>query len=224
AQQRGRVTAVIGCRGAPGTTEVAVAYALSQSRHEDVLLIDLDLSAPSVAIRLGLPARPDLTDVAGAVRGGDGVSGENVQRFAGMAVVTGSHRTDEASLKQSHIDAVVHSASAEWSEIVLDLGADPVSFDRVADADASILVVEASAIGIVRAAQLVSDWVGPAPALVLNKVEPRAAAEMEDAVRKWTGLDPELSIPDRRKVRTASQAALRPDRRFSKSVARLGHR
>lgn len=63
-----RMTAVVGSRGAPGCTEVAIAYALARSSDVSCLLIDLDLDAPAVAVRLGLAPRPDLTDAADAVR------------------------------------------------------------------------------------------------------------------------------------------------------------
>jgi len=55
----GAVVSVIGARGAPGTTEIALALAWESGRRTPTLLIDLDLTAPSIAIRLGVPPRPD---------------------------------------------------------------------------------------------------------------------------------------------------------------------
>ena len=61
---RGRVTAVVGARGAPGCTEVACAYAVTQAGRFKTLLIDADLTGPALAVRLGVTPRPDITDAA----------------------------------------------------------------------------------------------------------------------------------------------------------------
>lgn len=63
------LVAVTGPRGAPGRTEVALALAWLMAGHGIVVLADGDLEAPGVAIRMGVPPRPDLTDAVDEVHG-----------------------------------------------------------------------------------------------------------------------------------------------------------
>ena len=218
----GSVIAVVGSRGAPGVTEVAIAYALGRARSTSCALIDLDVHAPAVAIRLGCPPRPDLTDVADAVREDGGIPDSVTQRFAGLVVIPGSHRSDEPRLKHGLIETVIRAARAEWDEIVLDVGAADGPSPFVQDADEAVLVVEATPIGIVRAAQLVSEWVGPAPAVVVNRASAGQRKDVVSAVRRWTGLDPAVVIGDIPRVRRVAAAAQPPERRFAKAVGQLG--
>ena len=218
----GRMIAVTGARGGPGTTEVAVGLAMVRSRAAEVVLIDLDLAAPSVAIRLGLPARPDITDVADAVRATGVIDARQVHRSGSLDVIAGSHRRDEVPLRASLVDAVLDVSLRAWDEVIVDVGADPASLERVARADDAVLVIEGSAIGVVRAAQLVDKWIGPVPAIVLNRVDQAQAADLAESVERWTGLAPAVVIPERPKVRRAARAASGPDRRFVKALTALG--
>ena len=84
--------AVVGARGAPGRTEVALALAWNWSAAHTVGLIDLDLEAPAVAVRLGLAARPDITDAADSVRSHGSLSRTLIQNVGKVGVVVGSHR------------------------------------------------------------------------------------------------------------------------------------
>ncbi len=219
---RGRLISVTGPRGGPGITEVATAFALSRSRSASVVLVDLDLSAPSVAIRLGLPARPDVTDAADSVRASGRIDARNVHRTLGCDFITGSHRRNEPPLRGPLIDGVIDVALSEWDEVILDVGADAGAHERVARSDDAILVIEGSAIGVVRAAQLVDGWIGPAPAIVLNRVDPREEPELRQSVERWTGLPPAIVIPERPGVRRASRTAGRPDRKLLRAMVGLG--
>lgn len=221
-QERGRITAVLGPRGAPGVTEVAIAYALTLARHTETVLVDADIDAPSIAVRLGLPARPDLTDVADAARSSGTMSVDRVHRYGPLDVVTGSHRSAEPPLRPALVESALRSLRNRWEEVIVDLGSTERSRVHLAQSDDAILVVEGSAIGIVRGAQLVADWVGPAPALVLNRVESGSQGQMVEAARRWMGLDPILVLFDRRAVRRASARAMRPERRFAKAVGAIG--
>ena len=59
---RGRVVTVTGVRGGPGRTEIATALAWAAAGKGEASLVDADLVGPSIAVRLGLPPRPDLAD------------------------------------------------------------------------------------------------------------------------------------------------------------------
>jgi Flp pilus assembly CpaE family ATPase len=221
--QAGTRVGVLGARGAPGCTEVAVAYALSVADHGSCILLDLDTDAPSVAIRLGLEPRPDLADAIDAVRQ-DGTLDPSVAHHVGsLAVISGLHRRDREEVRDSHVEAVVRAAANRFSTVVMDLGTSESAHRALDHVDDAILVVDGSALGIVRAAHLVQEWMGPAPALVLNRVDPSGRDRAVEAARRWTGLDPSVVIRDRRAVRRAACAARAPERRFARSVARLGH-
>jgi MinD-like ATPase involved in chromosome partitioning or flagellar assembly len=220
----GSLVAVVAPRGAPGATETAIAYALGAVGHHDTLLIDLDIDAPSIAIRLGLPPRPDLTDVADGVRAHGTIAAETLHRYGRLDVITGSHRDGEPSLRAGLVDGVLRAARSRWSEVVVDIGSSPRMRDLLDHASDVILVVEGSAVGIVRGARLVSDWVGPAPSLILNRVDPSSARGVVDAARQWIGLDPAAVIADRRAVRRAASRSMAPDRRFARTVGALGVR
>jgi len=217
-----RLTTVIGSRGAPGCTEVAIAYALARSGNVRCLLLDLDLDAPSVAVRLGLNPRPDLTDAADVVRTVGKLGSSSVQRIDGLDVITGSHRPSEPTLKGALVEGVTRASRSGWDEVVADVGASRHGMSIVAESDEAILVVHASPVGVVRAAQLVAGWSGPAPALVLNRVQQGSRSDVVDAARRWTGLEPAVILPDRRQVNAASSAGRAPERRFARAVGQLG--
>jgi len=218
----GTVTAVIGPRGAPGTTEVALGLAWESARKSSTLLIDLDLDAPSIAIRLGLPPRPDIADVADHVRMTGTIADSTEQHAGPITVITGSHRIGEASIRPAMIDDLIDAATVRFDRIVVDLGAAEPDGSILKRADTAILVIDASAVGVVRAAQVVAAWAGPPPTVVLNRASQRTRGDVVAAAREWTGIEPAAVIPDRPSIREASLAAKRPDARLRRSLASLG--
>jgi MinD-like ATPase involved in chromosome partitioning or flagellar assembly len=221
-ERRGSVVGVIGARGAPGCTEVAISYAMAHSSERSTVLVDADLDAPSIAVRLGLRPRPDLSDAADHIRSDGVIDGAHIHETHGLDVIVGSHRPEEAALAPRLVGEVLRYLPSRWDLGVIDLGASVSALDHLESVDEAILVVDASALGIVRAARLVEQWIGPAPALVLNRVTPATRAQSIDAVRTWTGLEPAVVVADRPRVRRASCSASAPERRFSRAVARLG--
>lgn len=219
---RGRVVSVMGPRGAPGCTEIALAIASSLCDSGSAVLVDADISAPALAVRLALPPRPDVTDAADGVRADGAISPECLHRVGRLSVVTGSHRPGEARLRDTMIAGVIDAAAAQFDYVVVDIGADSDGGSLVEESDSVLFVVDGSAIGIVRAAQITSRWIGPQPALILNRVDPRDRAQVVDATRKWTGLEPAAVVLDRRKVRRATAAAKMPDRKFKRSLSAVG--
>ncbi|MEA3511675.1 MAG: hypothetical protein U9R51_09590 [Actinomycetota bacterium] len=218
----GLVISVIGPRGAPGTTEIALALAWESGGPSSTVLIDLDMSAPSVAIRLGLPARPDITDVADQVRMTGAIANEALHRMGPISVITGSHRIGEAPLRPAMVDDVIDAATVAFDRTVVDLGTAEPDDPVLKRSDVAVLIVDGSAVGVVRAAQLVSAWSGPPPTIVLNRVAPRDKANVIAATLEWTGIEPAIVIPDRPAVRAASLAAKRPDGRLRRSLAAMG--
>lgn len=219
---RGGITTVVGTRGAPGCTEIALAYSLAQSTSQATILIDLDLDAPSIAVRLGLPPRPDIADAASSVRVDGAIDNSAIRSYDGLSVITGTHRQGQPGISSIMMQGLLDAARNEFDEVVVDLGAIRPGDEVVAEASRAIVVVDASAIGIVRAAQLTAGWIGPTPSLVLNRVQPHRVSDAIDAVRTWTGLEPAAVIPDHQAVRRATMAARRPNRRLTKALSGIG--
>lgn len=217
----GAVISVIGPRGAPGTTEIALGLAWETGGRASTLLIDLDVAAPSIAIRLGLPPRPDITDAADQVRMTGALADEALHRTGPISVITGSHRIGEAPLRPAMVDDVIDAAVVDFDRVVVDLGTAEPDDPVLKRSDVAVMVVDASAVGVVRAAQLVSAWSGPPPTIVLNRAAPRDQANVIAAAKEWTGIEPAVVIPDRTAVRAASLAARRPDGRLRRSLAAL---
>jgi len=120
------------------------------------------------------------------------------------------------------VDDVIDAATVAFDRVVVDLGTAEPDDPVLKRSDVAILVVDASAVGVVRAAQLVSAWSGPPPTVVLNRVAPRDQVNAAEATREWTGIEPAVVIPERAAIRIASLGAKRPDARLRRSLATLG--
>jgi MinD-like ATPase involved in chromosome partitioning or flagellar assembly len=203
--------AVTGGRGAPGRTEVAVAAAWAIAGAEPTTLVDADLEAPGVAIRLAIAPRPDLTDAADHVHESGTLPDRLIHRVGRLGVIPGSHRLGEATLRPEPVFDVVDAARAS-SRVVVDTGPWPHANDIVKGADEAVVVVDGSPTGIVRAAALVADWTGPPPRLVVNRVPPRRRIDTVRAVRRWTGLEPVAVVPWLRAVPPAARSGASPPR------------
>lgn len=219
---RGTVTAVVGARGAPGSTEVACAHAFSLAREGPTILIDADLSGPALAVRLGIAPRPDLTDAADSVRSEGALDSSCTRTVRDLEVIPGSHREGEAPIRDAMLAGLVEAAASQYPNVILDVGSTPLADDTLDIVDAVLLVVEATPVGIVRAAQVTSSWFGPTPAIVVNKVASSNRSEVIEAVRRWTGLDPVAVIPDRNRVRRNSAGGRLPDKQFTRSLSHVG--
>lgn len=217
--RRGIVTAVVGTHGAPGCTEVAFGLATVKGRTAATVLIDADLEAPSLAVRLGVAPRPDIADAADMVRGDGTLDASAVRRFAGIDVIPGSHREDETPMRTHMLSGLIEAAASRYEQVVVDLGSAGPDDDLLETIDEIMLVIEASPVGIVRAARTTKTWFGPTPILVLNKVDGRSRPEVVEAARRWTGLDPEVVIPHRNRVHRTAVAGKPPDRSVTKALA-----
>jgi MinD superfamily P-loop ATPase len=120
------------------------------------------------------------------------------------------------------IDDLIDAAAVDFDRVIVDLGAGEPDGPILKRADTAILVVDASAVGVVRAAHLVSVWAGPPPTIVLNRAASGHHGDVVDAAREWMGIEPAAIIPDRPSIRAASLAAKRPDSRLRRPLASLG--
>jgi hypothetical protein len=168
----GRLIEVTGPRGAPGRSEVALALAYA-GRRAATTLIEADSVAPSLGLRMALPPT--------RARVGHEVHGVTLE-----PAPVGTPPPRLTDLLQ-HIDATrIRSAVT-----IVDSGPNS-SMHRVVDIDDSVMVGEATDIGLVRLARLCEAWTGPTPLLVINRHVPGQDLRQ---VRRATGLEPLAVIP-----------------------------
>lgn len=214
------LTVVTGARGAPGRTEIALAVAWMRSSATVVTLIDADLGAPGVAVRLGMPPRPDLADAVDHVHDSGSVPASVIHVVGRLHVIPGAHRPGDAPLRPEPVFDVVDAVRAS-APVVVDTGPWPAGSDIVKTADEAMVVVEGSPVGIVRAAAVIAEWTGPPPRLIVNRVDPHQRDEVVRSVRRWTGLEPAVVVPSLRAAREASRSGLPPARRLLACLAEL---
>jgi Flp pilus assembly CpaE family ATPase len=216
APTRGRVVGIVGARGAPGRTEIAVAVARALASSHRTLLVDLDLDAPSIAIRLGLAPRPDVVDASDEVHTSGALDDAALHRWEGVSVLVASHRP--VRIRPEAADDLLTAAAIGFERVVVDSGIVP----EPPAADDIVLVAEGTPLGIVRAAHLVSTWTGPTPTLVLNRVPREEAGDVVLAARRWTGLEPEAVILEDPRIRDRARRAELPSRTLARMVDRIG--
>ena len=186
----GRFAAVVGPRGAPGVTEVALALAGGLAGTVRTLLVDLDTGAPSVGMRLGLPPGGGLTVTTERLRCNAGWLEEGAHKFGALSVVPG----EGPRCAPSAVDDLLVAGRSGFEMIVADRGPVEGNDPVLVAADSAVLVCRPSPTGLVRAARLVAEWGGPIPWLVVNRVEDRRAATM--AARRFIGLEPAVLLQE----------------------------
>jgi MinD-like ATPase involved in chromosome partitioning or flagellar assembly len=212
--------AVTGARGAPGRTEVSLALAWMLAGREPTVLVDADLEAPGLAVRLGIPPRPDLADAVDGVHG-DGVVPDSCLRPVGrLSVLPGAHRPSEPALRPEPVFDVVDAARTRGC-VVVDTGPWPGGVEIIKAASNAIVVVDGTPLGVVRAAAVASEWTGPPPRVVVNRVQQTHRVDVCTAVRRWTGLDPVVILPRIRHVSAAARTGTAPHRRLVGALAPL---
>jgi MinD-like ATPase involved in chromosome partitioning or flagellar assembly len=220
-ERSGRLVAVTGAHGSPGVSEVAVALAWNAAGRGDAVLVDADLAAPSIAVRLGLPPRPDLADVVDRSLGEAVPAIDDTLTVGALRVVPGSMRPDDPGLRPDVVVDVVEGLAADHV-VVADCGRWPTAQSLIRAADEAVLVVGPSPISIVRLARVVEEWVGPQPSLVVNGVTRTRRVEVVRAVRRWSGLDPVAVIPWSRRLVSKAVTGGEPSAGLRRRLAGVG--
>lgn len=167
----GKVVAVIGPRGAPGISEIALAMAWIASASRRTLLVELDHEAPSLGLRLGLPpGRPSRPAQVG--------------RLEVLTAPLGS-----SGLSAALMAHVLVASRQAYSLTVTDRGTGPGPLP-----DDIVLVSDTSPAGLVRTARLLSEWTCAAPILVANRTDPADEGSLR-RLRAATGLEPAAVVP-----------------------------
>lgn len=210
------LVAVTGARGAPGRTEIALAIAWMAAGSGTTILVDADLDAPGVAIRLGIPPRPDLADAVDAVHATGAVADHLLHPAGRLRVLPGAHRPGEPALRAEPVFDVVDALRVTGS-VVVDTGPWIRGSEIVKAATTAVVVVDAAPAGIVRAAGVLAEWAGPPPRLVLNRVV-GPPDDVVRATRRWTGLEPAAVVPFAAAVMGAGRSGAMPTRRLLKPL------
>lgn len=224
---RGELVAVWGGAGSPGRTTVAVHVAAAAGRHGDVLLVDADVWAPSVAQRLGIAdARGLVHAVRAAALEQDPLERTLVDAGA-CTVMPGLARPDLwPEVGEEAFAAVLDAATARFGRAVVDLAApieedEALSFDHVpfrrnlvtrtvlTRADRIVMVVAGDPIGIRRGLHALDALRRELPSaadrveLVANRVPSGRAPEIADAIRTHLGRAVAASIGSDRHAEAA---------------------
>jgi len=154
-------------------TALNLALTLATSYHREVLLIDADLRAPSLAGRLEAPAAPGLTDLLNAPPG----SSWPLHRVSPtLSLLTAGHRTRDpiSRISSAKMKQFMIEAREKFDTIIIDtppVGPFPDAALLSAMADATILVVRAGTASY-KVAQRAIDVLGEERILgvVLNRV------------------------------------------------------
>lgn len=185
----GWITVVTGARGAPGRTTVAVA--LARAAGEGSLLLDAD-PLPNIGPALGLGPGPDHEDLMEDLRDGSGFVGL-AHPGDGLAVLcpeSGNH-----PLADGFLCELALGARARFAHVVLETGPPTTGLQRMLrTGDESVLVVDGTLQGFIRAAHLVREWQADPPMVVINRVQ----GDTEDLVRTCRsalGLEPAVLLP-----------------------------
>jgi hypothetical protein len=167
---------VTGARGAPGRTEVALA--LGWALGPATLVAELDLDAPSLGLRAGIPPRPPPAATPNAAASPIAAFGP-ISLFA-PPVAAGP-------LRSSVVATIVEAARPRYDWLVLDAGPDPARIRGE-----PVVVCDPSPVGIVRCAALLAAWTAAPPLLVVNRTDEDTDVFL---VRRATGLDPIALLP-----------------------------
>lgn len=152
------LTCVVGGKGAPGATTLALALALTvRSTHEDpVVLVDADPDGGDMAARLGLPSSPGLVTLAAAARRGldtEDIFHSTRDVFPGVQLLAAPSSPEQSSSSLMALRRAL-AAVLDGRTSVVDVGRwtprSPAS-DLVAAATAAVLVIHPSLSGVAHA-------------------------------------------------------------------------
>jgi hypothetical protein len=185
--ERGKLVEVTGPRGAPGRSEVALAFAYSAPAVDGIALVEIDHAGPSLGLRMGLPPS----------------SWPTTHRVEGVTLIPTPVGVDPVRVDQ--VLDLITTTVLHSNLTIVDAGPDS-TLHRMTDIDEAVIVGEATDTGVVRLARLCEAWLGPTPHLVINRHQPDQDLRR---VARATGLEPAAVIP---KLPSPSNGSLPPAR------------
>jgi hypothetical protein len=218
----GKTVAVVGPTGSPGVTEMALAAAWHLATNTSSILIEVPPAIPSLAIRLRLPLQPNVMDVLDGVAR-TGMLAHRPPSAGRPTVVPGAYRSNPVPWDTTTDLLEALQRQSDW--VVIDAGSAPAADPLLRFVDLTLLVVEASPSGLVRAARYVAAWEAAMPMLIVNRVPPSAGSEAREdvtrAARLCIGLEPSLLIDDDPSIARASRLGLPPSEQLVGQLGRM---
>jgi pilus assembly protein CpaE len=238
-QPAGRLMAVIGVKGGVGTSHLALNLAWSYSRDPEagnVTLVDLDLYSGDQAVLMDLDHKRDISDVAVNYDRMDAVLIDSLltESAPGMRLLAApSDPVAAEEVKPEHVGRALDHLLDSNSLVVLDLPSrmDEVSLLALDRADAVLVVVEPTVVGLAGARRFMSlsSRLGHEPEkvhIILNRDGAKGCLSQGD-VQRALGFKPLAFLPnDSRLILQAINSgcpALRdwPKAKWSRSVMHL---
>lgn len=238
-QPAGRLMAVIGVKGGVGTSHLALNLAWCFSRDPEggnVTLVDLDLYSGDQAVLLDLDHKRDISDVAANYDRMDAVLIDSLltESAPGMRLMAApSDPVAAEEVKPEHVARALDHLLDSNSLVVLDLPSrlDEVSLLALDRADAVLVVVEPTVVGLAGARRFMSlsSRLGHAPEkvhILINRDGAKGCLSQAD-VQRALGIKPLAFLPnDSRLILQSINSgcpALRdwPKARWSRAVSQL---
>lgn len=228
-ERRGFVIAVTGPPGGVGVTEIAVGLARALAESNQVALMDLNQSWPSVGQRLGLPVHPNLRTALDLVLHEPTRVGDAVHTTKNLDVVTGLANPDGGGVPTADMATLVSELGRTNSHVVIDMGplSDWTSDLMLRHADVVLVVGLADPVGTARlvrsfhriSGQVVTDEIG----LVVNRVSSRRVhAEVSAQLRRSLGDVPIFIVPHDQRIAPAHwDGVMATSGKFSNSMKHL---
>lgn len=217
----GHLTAVWGGHGAPGRTTFAIhAAAAAATRRDPTLLIDADVWAPSVALRLGIDRSGGLVHAVRAASRGDDPLDAVVSRGGGLDVITGLARPELwAEVREQSLEALLTAAQLAYRLVTVDLAApieedEELAFDQVPfrrnlttrhvlrRADRIVLVIGADPVALARGitayrtlAAEMADRASAVEVVVNAPPDRRAFLECQRVIERHLGVPVRATLP-----------------------------
>lgn len=224
----------IGLTGPPGgvgVTEVACALALDLSRRHGTVLVDANLTWPSIGQRLGLPVHPNLRTAIDFVLHEPDRLDEALHIAGGLSVITGPANGEVAAIPPADLVALFTALGHSYSRAVVDLGHSlDLSADVIRCFDAVLVVGTGEPVGVTRlarTAERIAAWTRPGceMGLVVNRVE-KSTRQQSEIVAVLADSSPEVPvvlIPEDGRIRRAAwDGSPVESGSFNRSVRRLG--
>ena len=156
--------------------------------------------------------RPDVRDAIESVHVAGVVPDAAVRTAGPLTVLVGSHREAMTHVSREEKADLLETVAVARPAVIVDAGPMTNGESVLGPTTRAVLVVDASPIGIVRAARLAAAWTGPQPSLVLNRVPPRRPDDAISAARRWTGLEPTAVITEQPRIAVAARSGALPPR------------
>jgi pilus assembly protein CpaE len=209
---RGRIVAIVGCRGGAGATTLAVNLGAELARNGRACVVDVDLHVGDVLAALDLETRTSVAQLAADLDASPDLDASAVRRRlalhrSGLFAVGQAAACDPRTFP-GLVPGLLRGLARHHDHVVVDgiRGFDDTAVATLAAADQVLLVVTQDVLSVRRAARAVVRLRqlghGAGLSLVVNRVRPGATVDAA-AIEKALGLHIGAAIRDDGRVQAA---------------------